>query len=319
MSSKKPDTPKIGSLLGSALEELRRELGAGDSAKKPSASGEPIKAPPVNPSADQAIIPSGQSAILTPGDPDAALTRGAAESLAGTESAMISESHELSTQAPTVFKDAPAPTKIADRFRGYLPVVVDVETAGFDAATDALLEIACQPILMDEHGKLYPGEPVHAHLTPFEGAVINKASLEFTGIDLESALRAEIAEDEKTALKRLFKELNLTRRAQQCKKCILIGHNAHFDLNFLNAAIARTSTKNQNPFHAFSVLDTVTLSALAFGQTVLARTCKRAGIEFSGEEAHSALYDTQKTAELFCHVLNHSPLLPVADTAEPKT
>ncbi len=315
MSSKNPNTPKVGSLLGDALEELKRELSGSHSAN-PNHSAN--SHPPAD-HTEQSVNTPAQSIASAPDDPAAQLTRGAALSLIGSEAAAQGETEQLSPKAPTVFKDAPTPTKIADRFRGYLPVVVDVETAGFDAATDALLEIACQPILMDEHGNLYPGAPVHAHLTPFEGAVINKASLEFTGIDLESALRAEIAEDEKTALKRLFKELNLTRRAQQCKKCILIGHNAHFDLGFLNAAIARTSTKNQNPFHSFSVLDTVTLSALAFGQTVLARTCKRAGIEFNGEEAHSALYDTQKTAELFCHVLNHSPLLRVADTSEPKT
>ena len=122
-------------------------------------------------------------------------------------------------------------------------------------------------------------------------------------------MRKAIAEDEKTAMKRIFKHLKSVRQQTQCTKCILVGHNAHFDLNFLNAIIGRTHTKNQSQFHQFSVLDTVTLSALAFGQTVLARACQFAGIEFSGSEAHSALYDTQKTAELFCHILNNYPML----------
>ena len=33
-------------------------------------------------------------------------------------------------------------TGLCDRFRGFYPVVIDVETAGFNAKTDALLEIA---------------------------------------------------------------------------------------------------------------------------------------------------------------------------------
>lgn len=194
---------------------------------------------------------------------------------------------------------------IGQRFRGFLPVVVDVETAGFNAKTDALLEIACIPILYDENGQFTQGEAFHAHLNPFEGANLDRRSLDFTGIDPFNPLRMAMAENEKDALKRIFKSLNDVRRAQQCTHCVLVGHNAHFDLGFLQAAVNRTGTKNQNPFHSFSVFDTVTLSAVTFGQTVLAKACIQAGIAFDGKEAHSALYDTQKTAELFCHILNN--------------
>ncbi|OUY07129.1 ribonuclease T [Acinetobacter populi] len=207
------------------------------------------------------------------------------------ESAMT----EQLTQAPL----------IGQRFRGFLPVVVDVETAGFNAKTDALLEIACIPIVYDENQKFVPGPAFHAHINPFEGANLDRRSLDFTGIDPFNPLRMAMAENEKDALKRIFKSLNEVRKAQQCTHCVLVGHNAHFDLGFLQAAIARTGTKNQNPFHSFSVFDTVTLSAVTFGQTVLAKACIQAGIDFDGKEAHSALYDTQKTAELFCHILNH--------------
>lgn len=199
--------------------------------------------------------------------------------------------------------------KISERFRHFLPVVVDVETAGFNPKTDALLEIACIPILIDDNGKFYAGEAINAHIQPFEGANLEKRALEFTGIRVDSPLRQAIAEDEKTAIKRIFKHLKNVRQATHCTKCILVGHNAHFDLGFLNAMIDRTHAKNQNQFHQFSVLDTVTLSALAFGQTVLAKACQVAGIEFSGSDAHSALYDTQKTAELFCYILNNYPML----------
>ena len=219
----------------------------------------------------------------------------------------------LSTSQDTT---ADQPPVINNRFRGYLPVVVDVETAGFNAATDALLEIACIPIIYDADGQFCMGEAVHAYIEPFEGANLEPRALEFTGIDPHNPQRKAIAEDENPALKRIFKHLTMARRSQKCTKCILVGHNAHFDLSFLQAATQRTSTKNKTPFHAFSVLDTATLSALAFGQTVLARACQLAGIEFSGSEAHSALYDTQKTAELFCHILNSYPLLDFASPAD---
>jgi ribonuclease T len=193
---------------------------------------------------------------------------------------------------------------IGQRFRGFLPVVVDVETAGFNADTDALLEIACIPIVYDAEGKFVPGEAHHAHINPFEGANLDRRSLDFIGIDPFNPMRMAMAEDEKTALKRIFKAVNDVRRQQNCTHAVLVGHNAHFDLGFLKAAIARTGTKNQNPFHSFSVFDTVTLSAVMFGQTVLAKSCIQAGIEFDGREAHSALYDTQKTAELAPHLLD---------------
>ena len=214
--------------------------------------------------------------------------------------------------------DTQTPMSLKDRFRKFLPVVVDVETAGFNSKTDALLEIACIPVLLNEHGIFYPGEAFNAHIEPFEGANLEPSALAFTGINPNNPMRKAIAEDEKTALRRIFKGLKEVRRAEDCRQCVLIGHNAHFDLGFLNAAVLRTNSKSHNPFHNFSVFDTVTLAALAFGQTVLARACKAAGLEFDGKDAHSALYDTQKTAELFCHILNNYPMLANAMNAEPE-
>ena len=216
-------------------------------------------------------------------------------------------------------KDVQAPMTLKERFRKFLPVVVDVETAGFNAQTDALLEIACIPVLLNEQGVFYPGEALNAHIEPFEGANLEPSALAFTGIDPNNPLRKAIAEDEKTALRRIFKGLKEVRRAEDCRQCVLIGHNAHFDLAFLNAAVLRTNSKSHNPFHNFSVFDTVTLSALAFGQTVLARACKAAGLDFDGNDAHSALYDTKKTAELFCHILNSYPMLANAMHSEPES
>jgi len=88
-----------------------------------------------------------------------------------------------------------------------------------------------------------------------------------------------------------------------CQRAILVGHNAHFDLNFLNAAVARVQHK-RNPFHPFSVFDTVTMAGLAYGQTVLARAAMAAGLGWDPSQAHSAVYDTAQTAKLFCAIAN---------------
>lgn len=251
-----------------------------------------------------------------------AVTDSANDSAANSTPENTSDNNPTSSTSSAVADNAskiPAeqkPMLLKERFRKFLPVVVDVETAGFNAQTDALLEIACIPILMDEEGVFYLGEALNAHIEPFEGANLEPKALAFTGIDPNNPMRKAIAEDEKTALRRIFKELKEVRREQECRQCVLIGHNAHFDLGFLNAAVLRTNSKNHNSFHQFSVFDTVTLAALAFGQTVLARACKAAGLDFDGNDAHSALYDTQKTAELFCHILNNYPMLANALHAE---
>ncbi|MNQ60551.1 Ribonuclease T [compost metagenome] len=190
---------------------------------------------------------------------------------------------------------------MAARFRGYLPVVVDVETGGFNAATDALLEIAATTIAMDEQGFLYPDHTHFFRVEPFEGANIEQAALEFTGIKLDHPLRMAVSEEH--ALTEIFRGLRKSIKANGCKRAILVGHNSSFDLGFLNAAVNRTGLK-RNPFHPFSSFDTATLAGLAYGQTVLAKACQAAGIEFDGREAHSARYDTEKTAELFCGIVN---------------
>lgn len=193
------------------------------------------------------------------------------------------------------------PTPMAQRFRGFLPVVVDVETGGFNPTTDALLEIAAVTLRMTDAGRLEPDETVSTHVIPFEGANLDPKSLEINGIDPWHPLRA--ARNEHDALAFVFQPVRRAVRDSGCTRAILVGHNAAFDLNFLNAAVARSGIR-RNPFHPFSFLDTVTLGALAFGQTVLARAAGAAGMEWDAAEAHSAVYDTQVTAQLFCTVVN---------------
>ena len=193
-------------------------------------------------------------------------------------------------------------TAFAQRFRGYFPVVIDVETAGFNAQTDALLEIAASILALDEETGLFSiDETVHFNVNPFEGANLEPAALAFTGIDPENPLRAAI--DEQEALKAIFKLVRKKMKMAGCQRAIIVAHNASFDLGFLNAATERCAIK-RSPFHSFVSFDTTTLSGLALGQTVLAKACAAANIEFNGNEAHSALYDTEKTAELFCHIVN---------------
>lgn len=189
------------------------------------------------------------------------------------------------------------------RFRGFLPVVVDVETGGFNAARDALLEIAAVLVTIGPDGRLARGTTHSFHVKPFEGANLEPASLAVNGIDPFHPLRPAL--DERDALQRVFREVRLAIREANCKRAILVGHNANFDLSFLNAAVSRTEIK-RNPFHPFSCFDTVTLAGAALGQTVLAKAAMVAGMEWDSASAHSAAYDAERTADLFCQICNES-------------
>lgn len=193
------------------------------------------------------------------------------------------------------------PFRISDRFRGYLPVVVDLETGGFNEKTDALLEVAAVIIRVEGDNKLVTSNSFTTHVTPFDGANIEEKSLEINGIDPWHPLRA--ARSEIDALKYIFNPIRQEVKDTGCTRAILVGHNAFFDLKFLNAAVERCGAK-RNPFHPFSCLDTVSLGGMAFGQTVLSRAAEKAGLGWNSKEAHSAIYDTRQTAELFCTVIN---------------
>jgi ribonuclease T len=190
---------------------------------------------------------------------------------------------------------------MARRFRGYLPVVIDVESGGFHAATDALLEIAAVLIDIDADGTLRRGATHNYHVQPFEGARLDPTSLSVTGIDPHHPLRPAIPE--RDALQRIFREVRHAVRAYNCRRAILVGHNAAFDLAFLNAAVARADIK-RNPFHPFSCFDTATLAGAALGQTVLAKALAVAGLEWDAGSAHNARYDAERSAEVFCLVCN---------------
>jgi len=190
---------------------------------------------------------------------------------------------------------------MADRFRGFLPVIIDVETGGFDCERHALLEIAAVIVRMDETGIVHPEPVVSTHVEPFPGSELDPRSMEITGIDPGHPFRAALPE--RAALDHIFKPVRQAVRDTGCQRAILVGHNAAFDISVLNAAIRRTAHK-RSPFHPFSCFDTVTLGGLAFGQTVLSRAVEASGRGWDSREAHAAVYDAERTAELFCDVVN---------------
>ena len=190
---------------------------------------------------------------------------------------------------------------IADRFRGFLPVIIDVETAGFNHKKDALLEVAAVILRLNDEGILKKKESIAVHIEPFPGANLDTNALKFTGIDPFNPFR--MAKPELKAMEMILNPIRKEVKATDCSRAILVGHNATFDLNFMQAAVARTKIK-KNPFHQFSTFDTATLGGLAYGQTVLAKACRAAGIEFNDANAHAALYDAERTAELFCDIVN---------------
>jgi ribonuclease T len=194
-----------------------------------------------------------------------------------------------------------AKSPIARRFRGFLPVVVDVETAGFDPQRHALLEIAAVVIRMNEAGHLEPAPAIACHVLPFLGSEIDPRALAFNKIDPDHPFRDAIPEHE--AVNRILTPVRRAVKSTGCTRAILVGHNASFDLGFIKALVDRTGYKH-SPFHAFSVFDTVSLAGLSFGQTVLAKAAQLAGLGWDNREAHSAIYDAEQTARLFCSIVN---------------
>ncbi|MBC9130918.1 ribonuclease T [Frischella sp. Ac13] len=191
--------------------------------------------------------------------------------------------------------------KLCNRFRGFYPVVIDIETSGFDNKNNAILEIAAITLNMNQDGWLNIDEKCHFHVNPFEGAILEPSALAFNGIDPNNPLRGAV--DEKIAIDEIFKLVRTGIKAHDCTRAVIVAHNAHFDHGFMMAAAERCKIK-RNPFHPFATFDTASLAGLVYGQTVLAKACEVAKIPFDQKEAHSALYDTEKTAVLFCEMIN---------------
>ena len=202
---------------------------------------------------------------------------------------------------------------LGKRFRGYLPVIIDIETAGFNPKKNPLLEIAAVIVELNQDEELIITESHSTHIVPFANSEMDEAALKFNGIDPYHPFRLAI--EEKDALTKIFKPVKKAVKRNECTRAILVGHNPAFDIGFLNAAIQRTQHK-RSPFHPFSSFDTATLGGLAYGQTVLARAASAAGMEWDSEKAHSALYDAEQTAELFCKIVNRWKKLEALESGE---
>lgn len=189
---------------------------------------------------------------------------------------------------------------LKDRFRKFLPVIVDLETGGFDPQKNAILEIAIQ-LIEQEKSKLILGESHRYHINPFDGLKVDKEALEFLKLDLNHPLRNAV--EEEYALQESFKIINKYKSKYECSRAILVGHNAFFDHSFMLEACIRNNIK-KSPFHSFSMIDTVSLGVLATKQTVLAKICKELDIDYDNDEAHSAAYDAMVTAQVFCKIIN---------------
>lgn len=197
--------------------------------------------------------------------------------------------------------DQPHLISLESRFRGFLPVVIDIETGGFDARVNPILELAAVILAMDETGFMVIDAVHEVIVKPFLGCELNEAALKFNGINPHDEAREDLTERE--ALNQIFVPIRNAVKRAGCTRAVLVGHNPAFDLGFLNAAVERAGIK-RNPFHPFSSFDTATLGGLAFGQTVLAKAVSAAGFEWDNAAAHSARYDAEQTAHLFCTIVN---------------
>ncbi len=189
---------------------------------------------------------------------------------------------------------------MATRFRGFLPIVVDVETSGFDPERHGVLEIAALTLRFDD-GELVINTRQRWAVRPFAQSVIDPSSLRVNGINLNDPKRAAISEDE--AMKQLFKMVRQGIKLHGCHRGVLVAHNAAFDAAFLRQAAKRTKAK-WDPLHPFTTIDTAALAAVAYGHTVLGEACSRAHIEYNKDDAHDALYDAERCALLFCAIVN---------------
>lgn len=192
-------------------------------------------------------------------------------------------------------------TILAKRFRGLMPVVIDVETSGLNPDTDAILELAAVTLDFDVSGKLKPQTTYAYQVEPFVGARLDPDALKITNIDPTYPLRFAIPEEQ--VLHRLFRVIRELLSCVKCHRAVLVGHNAWFDLSFILSACNR-SQLSDIPFHKFNAFDTSTLSAAMFGETILARALRAAKIPFNTKKAHTAIYDAERTAELFCYIIN---------------
>jgi DNA polymerase III subunit epsilon len=164
--------------------------------------------------------------------------------------------------------------------------VFDTETTGLDPAHgDEIIAIGAARIV---NGRLLSSETFEALVDPGRG--ISPASIEVHGITPDR-LAGQPCIDEV-----------LPRFWRFCEDTVLVGHNAAFDMRFLQMKEAATGLKFEQP-----VLDTLLLAAVcqpSEDSQALEAVAARLGIEVIGR--HTALGDALATAEVFLRLI---PLL----------
>jgi ribonuclease T len=202
---------------------------------------------------------------------------------------------------------------LAQRFRGFYPVVVDIETSGLDSRKHGLLEIAAITLTIGPNQQLIVDQKIHFHLTLHPSCEVDPQALVINKIDMNDASRNAL--EEREAIPRMFKLIRKDMKKHDCNRAVMVAHNPSFDLGFLRAAIDRNGIK-RDPFHPFTTFDTATLGGVLLGQTVLQKAVIAAGIPFDSAQAHQALYDAEKTAELFCLLVNTRGMIPQLPQAQ---
>ena len=190
--------------------------------------------------------------------------------------------------------------KTNERFGGLLPIVVDMETSGINPDSNAILELASIVLYLNDKLDLQCGNFFSCHVRPFPSSKIDPSSMYINTIEIENPFRLALSEEE--AINRLFRFVYMNLRNFGCRKAVLVGHNANFDLAFLESA--RKRYKIDSPFHTFTVIDTATIGAVFYGKTVLANVVNASNMRFNPKLAHSAIYDAKITTDLFCSVTN---------------
>ncbi|MEM6595909.1 MAG: 3'-5' exonuclease [Pseudomonadota bacterium] len=163
-------------------------------------------------------------------------------------------------------------------------VVLDLETTGLSVEADAIIQIGAVRVLRQS---IVPGENYETYVNP--GRPIPQASTRIHHI-----CDADVADAPK---------LSEAGRALHhfARDAVLVAHNAPFDIGLLKRREAEIGVVWDHP-----VLDTVLLSAVAFGTTEqhsLDALCERLGIKIAPQERHTALGDARATAKALIHLM----------------
>jgi DNA polymerase-3 subunit epsilon len=170
-------------------------------------------------------------------------------------------------------------------------VVFDTETTGLNPAVDEVCQIAAVRVV---NGKIVEGERFDMLVNP--GRKIPAAS---TAVHHITNDMVEDAVSVTEAMRRFH---------TFAEGCVLVAHNAPFDMAFLRRREAEIGKRFEQP-----ILDTVLCSAILYGQSAehtLDALCARLHIRIPEADRHTAIGDAIGTGEAFRKMI---PMLEAAD------